>query len=156
MKQGTVVLAGRISVEHLRLDALIAEFGWSLINAGDLCRLAELNESKHIVAVLFSPKGLELPWDRALSSTMAAAPHALPILCHGFAEPVDWPVAAEAGAFHSLLLPFKLHEVRQSLGFAWSAMSRSTPTPIRQLQRLRSVLNEEALQSHAQAAGVAG
>ena len=38
----------------------------------------------------------------------------LNILCHGFAETVDWPQAADAGAFHSLLWPFDVREIRQS------------------------------------------
>jgi DNA-binding NtrC family response regulator len=125
MTSRTVVLAGRLSVEHLALEALVAEFGWSLKEADGLRRLAELNESHTIAAVLFSPKSLELPWERAVRHILDAAPGALPVLCHGFAEKIDWPRAAHAGVFHSLLLPFKLQEVRQSLGFAWSAKRRS-------------------------------
>src|ERR1700722_747445 len=132
MTSRTVVLAGNLPVEHLDLDALVAEFGWSLEEAGSLGCLAELNRCNNIVTVLFSPKGLDLPWDQALRSVLDAAPGALPILCHGFAEPIDWPQAADAGAFHSLLLPLNLQEVRQSLGFAWSAKSRSAIIPIRQ------------------------
>jgi hypothetical protein len=149
MTRRIVVLAGRIPVEHLVIDALVAEFGWSLMEADSLNRLAELNERHSIVVVLFSPKSLELPWDRALHSTMIAAPRALPILCHGFAEPIDWPQVADAGAFHSLFLPFNSREVRQSLGFAWSAKGRS-------LMQARSEIGDEVLQSYAHAAGSAG
>jgi hypothetical protein len=50
-----------------------------------------------------------------------AAPGALPILCHGFADAIDWPQLVDAGVFHSLSFPFDLQEVRRSLGFVWSA-----------------------------------
>lgn len=76
-------------------------------------------------AVLFVPKSLSLPWDRALRVILEAAPRALPILSHRFAEVVDWPQVAEAGAFHSLQLPLNLREARQTLGFVWGATYRS-------------------------------
>jgi hypothetical protein len=117
MKRGTVVLAGHVRSEAPSLDLLVAELGWSLQRADSLGCLAELNNTHNLVSVLFIPKVLNLPWDRALRSVLDVAPGALPILCHGFAETIDWPQAAEAGAFHSLLVPFDLREVRQSLEF---------------------------------------
>ena|SRR5579863_9739537 len=148
MTRGTVVLVGRISVEHLVPDDLAAEFGWCFQQADNLSRLAELNERHDIVTVLFSPKYLELPWDQALRCTMDAVPNALPILCHGFAEMIDWPQVAEAGAFHSLLIPLKLQELRQSLGFAKSAKRRDATIPPRN--------GSQVLQRHAYAAGTVG
>jgi hypothetical protein len=121
MKRGTVVLAGNARINHPALDLLVAEFGWSLKRTENLGCLAELSATDSLVAVLFSPKDLDLSWDQALRSILDAAPGALPILCHGFAETIDWPQAAEAGAFHSLLVPFDLREVRQSLEFVRSA-----------------------------------
>lgn len=148
MTRGMVVLAGRIPVENLVLDALAAEFQWSCKEVDSFRGLAELKVRHDIIAVLFSPKNLNLPWDQALRATIHAAPGALPILCHGFAEAIDWPQAARAGAFHSLLLPFSLREVRQSLGFASSAKSRSGKIPMRS--------QNEVLLTHAHAAGSAG
>ncbi len=131
MTQGTVVLAGSLPVDRLNLDLLAAEFGWSVKEAACLRSVAELNADRNLVAVLFSPFSLALPWDQALRRVQDSAPGALPILCHGFAETIDWPLVAEAGAFHSLLLPFALGEVRRSLGFVWDAKCRSAVIPIR-------------------------
>lgn len=61
MTQGTVVLAGGLPVEHLCLDVLVAEFGWSLKEVEGLGSLAELNHDNNVVTVLFSPKTLDLP-----------------------------------------------------------------------------------------------
>lgn len=69
------------------------------------------------MAVLFNPTSLGLPWDEALRSVLNAFPKAFPILCHGFADNIDWPEVADAGAFHTLTMPFSVAEVRQSLGF---------------------------------------
>ena len=143
MTQGTVVLAGSLPVEHLALDILVAEFGWSLNQASSLRGLAELNADYNVVAVLFSPRSLALPWEHALRGILDAAPGALPILCHRFADAIDWPQVAEAGGFHSLLLPFTRGEVRQSLGFVWDAKYRATTTPILQQPRLRGVASDD-------------
>lgn len=119
MNRGTVVLAGRLPIDKFVLSVAVEEFGWSLKEADSLRSLAELHATNNLAAVLFSPYHLNLPWDQAFHSILEAAPSALPILCHGFAEAIDWPEAAEAGAFHSLLLPLSEREVRQSLGFVW-------------------------------------
>jgi len=66
MTQGTVVLAGSLPVEHLALDLLVGEFGWSLNQASSLRSLAELNADYNVVAVLFSLRSLALPWEQAL------------------------------------------------------------------------------------------
>jgi DNA-binding NtrC family response regulator len=124
MAHGTVVLAGNLPVERLALDLLAAEFGWSLKEACSLAQVVELNADHNLVAVLFSQRSLALSWEQALHAIQDAAPRALPILCHGFAEGIDWPQAARAGAFHALLLPFSVREVRHSLGFVFDAKSR--------------------------------
>jgi len=143
MTQGTVVLAGSLPVEHLALDLLVGEFGWSLNQASSLRSLAELNADYNVVAVLFSLRSLALPWEQALRGILDAAPKALPILCHGFADAIDWPQVAEAGGFHSLLLPFTWGEIRQSLGFVWEARYRAAATPILQQPRPRAVAGDE-------------
>jgi DNA-binding NtrC family response regulator len=119
---GTVVVLGALPVDHSVFDHVAAEFGWTVRSAA---ALAELNADQNLAVVLFSPRHMALPWEQALQAVLEAAPRALPILCHTFAETLDWPKAANAGAFHSLLLPFDAREVRQSLGFAWSAKLRS-------------------------------
>jgi hypothetical protein len=141
MTQGTVVLAGVLPVEHVALDRLVAEFGWSLKEASSLARVAELNVDHNLVTVLFSPHDLGLPWRQALRGVVDAAPVTLPILCHGFADTIHWPEAAQAGVFHSLLLPFDMREVRQSLGFVWEAKCRPAAVATRDLPQLEKAVN---------------
>lgn len=129
MANGCVVLVGDLPVEHLSFDHLVAQFGWSVKRVDSLRSLATLSVDSDLVTVLFDPKILALPWDKALRSIMIAAPGAMPILCHGFAEAIDSTQVAEAGAFHFLLVPFNASEVRQSLGFVWGA--QRPPAPVR-------------------------
>lgn len=125
MASKIVVLFGDLPVERRALDLLVAEFGWSLKEVRTVRDLAQVSLDHNLVTVLFDPQHLSLPWDQALRVISEAAPRALPILCHRFAEAIDWPQVAEAGAFHSLQLPLNQREVRQSLGFVWSAKCRS-------------------------------
>ena len=134
---GTIVLLGALPVDHSVFNHVAAEFGWTVQSAATL---AELSALQNLAVVLFSPRHMALPWEQALQSVLEAAPRALPILCHTFAETVDWPRAANAGAFHSLLLPFDAREVRQSLGFAWSAKLRSATILKPRRPRLRRII----------------
>ncbi len=152
MTNGTVVLAGSLPVEHLALDLLVAQFEWSLRECSNLRGVAELNADHNLVAVLFTPRSLGLPWDRALRGVLDAAPRALPILCHAFSEAIDWPQAAEAGAFCSLLLPFAVGEVRRTLGFVRDAKCGSAVIPI----RVHPVDREQAQQDSERPAGMGG
>ncbi len=77
------------------------------------------------------------PFAKCIVLIEARAPGARPVLCHGFADNIDWPNAAKAGAFHSLLLPFRLSEVRHSLGFIWGARKCSAPIPMRHRSQWR-------------------
>lgn len=154
MIQGTVVLAGGLPVEHLSLDVLVAEFGWSLKEVEGLDSLAELNQDNNVVTVLFSPKTLDLRWDEALRSILDAAPRTLPIICHGFAEVIDWPQVANAGAFHSLLLPFSSREIRQSLGFVWGAKIRPASDLIRCRRPPRTAISGHKRLARAHGAGL--
>lgn len=129
MTHGTVVLISGIPVDLPALDLLVRESGWSLKEAHGVRGLAELNAKDSVVTVLFDPRNLELPWNHALRAVLDTAPKALPILCHGFADAIEWADAAEAGAFHLLRLPFDLSEVRQSPGFV--SARRAAPHPRR-------------------------
>jgi hypothetical protein len=142
MTRGTVVLVGTLPVEHLAVDLLVAKFGWSLEKTPNLHCLTKLNRDRNVVAALFNPLDLALPWEEALHSVLEAAPRALPILCHGFADGIDWPQVAEAGAFHSLLLPFRESEFRHTLGFISGAKRSSSPIQmLHRLQPRKSVIN---------------
>jgi len=123
MANGTVVLLGSLRVDLPAMDHLVSAFGYSVTEVSTLRLLGNLDGN--LVAVLFSPNAMGLECDEALRHVLRAAPGALPILCHGFAENVDWPRLVDAGAFHSLPMPFSATEVRQTLGFVWGAKSRS-------------------------------
>lgn len=127
MSFGTVVLLGTLPIEQFVLDLLTSEFGFSFKKLNHVRNLPNLSLREDVAAVLFNPTNLGLEWDEALQSVLAAFPRAFPILCHGFADQIDWPRIADAGAFHSIPLPFNIAELRQSLGFVWGARSNSTP-----------------------------
>jgi hypothetical protein len=151
MTRGTVVLVGTLPIEQLALDRLVAEFGWAVDRVPNLDCLAELNRQRNLVAVLFHPEDLTLRWEQCLHSVLKAAPQALPIVCHGFAEKIHWPEVAAAGAFHSLLVPFRESEFRHTLGFISSAKRSSSSIHI--LPRLQARKpNRNA--SGARAAGI--
>lgn len=115
-----VALVGDLHIDRQALDLIAAEFNWSVKQFRTIYELAHASDN-NLIAVFFDPKGLSLPQERALSVILEAVPGALPILCHRFAEVVDWPQLAEAGAFHSLRFPLDLREARQTLGFVWEA-----------------------------------
>lgn len=126
MSHGTVVLLGRLPFEPFVLDCIASEFGFSFRRVENIHDLADLDRNDDVAAVLFNPGILALPWEEALSLVLNSTPTALPIVCHGFANHIDWPKMADAGAFHLILVPFKMDEVRQSLGFVWEAKHRSS------------------------------
>lgn len=129
MLKGTVVLLGSLPIERLLLEALTSHFDFAFKKIGNLNEVATSSLDHEVAAVLFNPSSLGLPWDEALSSVLSAFPGAPAILCHGFADHIDWPKAADAGAFHSLPVPFSIAELRQSLGFVWAARRRSNFIP---------------------------
>lgn len=125
MMQGTVILLGSLPIERLLLEVLTSHFDFSFQEIDSLKDVATTGLNDEVVAVLFNPASLGLPWEEALSFVLSAFPEALPILCHGFADHIDWPRAADAGAFHSIPVPFSIAELRQSLGFVWSTRNKS-------------------------------
>lgn len=108
------------------LVGLAGEFGWSVAAATDFNHLRELRRDRNVVAILFDARSLGLSIPEALETARALAPQAHLIPCYRFSEVVNWPELAEAGAFHALALPFDSSEIRQSLGFVWSARLRKT------------------------------
>jgi DNA-binding NtrC family response regulator len=126
MPNPTVVLLGSLPIEASMLAGLASEFGWSVDAAMDFSELRELRQNRNVVAILFDARNLSLSIPQALESVRAIAPQAQLIPCYRFSEVVNWPDLAEAGAFHALALPFDTGEIRQSLGFVWSARLRKT------------------------------
>jgi DNA-binding NtrC family response regulator len=121
-----VVLLGDLSSGAALLSNVIQEFGWSLEQVSNFENLRKLLRDRSVVAVLFEPKSLGISWSEALRLVLEIAPEALPMVCQRFSETVIWPDLAEAGAFHSLSLPLDARELRQSLGFVWTAKGAAT------------------------------
>lgn len=119
------------------LDCLVSEFGFSFEEIEKVENTLSPNLREDVIAVLFNPSSLGLEWDEALRSVLNAFPRAFPILCHGFADHIDWPGMADAGAFHSIPIPFSVAELRQSLGFVWGAQQNSKRMPLRATERER-------------------
>ena len=143
MPHATVVLLGNLPVETLPIEVVAAEFGWSVESAVDLGHLRKLARSHNLVAVLFHPDGFGLTHSQIMNAVRDSAPSARCIPCHRFSDRVNWPDLAEAGAFHALALPLKLNEVRQSLGFVWSARLAQTA----KILPMRSAENREDLEN---------
>ena len=138
-----VVIFGNISVENLELDSLVAQFGCSFRKVTSFDELRDLCIHEPVAVVLIDRNTLKISWNEALGVLRKAASTALPIVCHRFSERIDWPVLAEAGAYHALLLPLNSGEVRQSLGFALAAKKRhpENVVPLRSAERKTSPLD---------------
>lgn len=115
---------GSLSQQVPSCGELAREFGWSIEGAIAFEQLRALARGRQIVAVLFDAKDLGMPVEQALRAARKAAPNARLISCHRFSDVVNWPELADAGAFHALSVPLDRNELRQSLGFVWSARLR--------------------------------
>lgn len=124
MTHPTVVLMGSLSLQVPATSELAREFGWSIEPAAGFEQLRALGRGRQIVAVLFDAGDLGVTVEQALRAARKAAPNARLISCHRFSDVVNWPELAEAGAFHALSIPLDRNELRQSLGFVWSARLR--------------------------------
>jgi DNA-binding NtrC family response regulator len=127
--ENAVVVIGSLPVDCLRLGEMASEFGWTLEIAADLVHLEAISMDSVPVVVLFDSSSLHAPCQQTLQTILAVAPGALPIVCQRFSDAISWPDLAQAGAFHSLRLPFDPREVRQSLGFAWSVQCARSKNP---------------------------
>jgi len=100
------------------------DFGWSVERAASIPQASTIALTDQIIAILFQTKTLlSSPLDevRLLRSHF---PDAKPIVCYTFSDNLDWPRLAVTGAYDALLLPLDAQELRRSLGFVWSAISK--------------------------------
>lgn len=153
MPSGIVALVGDLHLDRPALDLIAAEFHWWVKQFRTIYELAQANDN-NLVAVFFDPKSLSLPQELALRDILEAAPGVLPILCHRFAEVVDWPQLAEAGAFHSLRFPLDSREARQTLGFVWEAGRRTAAFPVRVRHNPKQSVSQQTQESRAHATGI--
>ena len=119
----SIVLLGDLAAEPQILEGLARNFGWSLHTINTLSELRQENPAG-VAAVIFEPARLDPSWRQAVQSVRDILPEAALIVCHSFAAQLPWPELAEAGAFHSLHIPFHRDEVRQSFVFVESAQQR--------------------------------
>jgi hypothetical protein len=91
MAHGTVVLAGSLPVEHLALDLLVAEFGWSFKEADSLRCLAELNVDHNLVTVLFSRRIWRFPATTLCAPSWTEPRERFPSSAMGRKWQTPWP-----------------------------------------------------------------
>ena len=147
MSQETVILLGHVSGRK-SIERLLAEFGWALESATTMGGLTRIGSRSDVVAVLIDPVAIELPWKRALAAVRREAPHALPVLCHPFSDPIEWTEASAEGAFHLLGLPLNLSELRQSLGFVWAERNQRANKVVALDSGDRSRLRKDRARGH--------
>lgn len=121
--KASIVLLGNIP--HEPVAGLAAKFGWRVEKADCFAHLRKITSGRVTVAVLLEPGAFGLSWEMALDYVREAAPGALAILCRRFSDVIDWPMLAARGAFHMISLPLEESELRQSLGFIWTATRRA-------------------------------
>ena len=134
MADNILVLPELVEVDLPILQTTAMEFGFVVDVVGNLGEVARVTKPGRTAALLFhrDALGLKCSWPEAVRFLKGMAPEVRLIACHGFSEEIDWDELSEAGAFHSLVLPLKENEVRQSLGFLREAESRTgerNPSP---------------------------
>lgn len=114
-----IVMPGSARADFSPLDAIAGEFGWDVRTVHHADEVAAAKSAGSTLAVLICRDALGpgSSWSDAIQFLGVALPGTPVIVVHGFADPFDWPVLTDSGAFHSLWLPLKPNEVRQSLGF---------------------------------------
>ena len=123
MADNMIVMPGSARLDLSPLDVVAREFGWKVRTVEDAGEIAAVASRRDARAVLlcrdaFGPRA---SWQEAIRLARFALPAVPVITLHGFSEPIGWSELSDAGAFHSLWLPLKENEVRQSLGFLANA-----------------------------------
>jgi hypothetical protein len=131
MFDSIVVMPGAARINLRVLENAAVEFGCSVRVVNTLTDLTKSQSDFKSLAVIFHREalGIGCSWAQAIQLLNRAMPGVRLIPCHGYGEPIDWTELSNAGAFHSLGLPLKADEVRQSLGFIAQAEKRVTDTP---------------------------
>jgi len=126
MADNILVLPGTAGIDLSVLESAARDFGCIVEVVRDTAEAAALRAARHTVGLLFhrDAVGSDCSWIEAIRRLKVALPEVRLVACHGFSEAVEWEELGEAGAFHSLVLPLKENEVRQSIGFLREAESR--------------------------------
>lgn len=140
MIDNIIVMPGSARLDLSPLTAVAEEFGWKVELAGDPDRFEALAVSRKPLAVLFHRDafGQEYSWGETIRLLRVTLPGVSLVALRGFSESIDWQELSDAGAFHSLWLPLKENEVRQSLGFLVKLEERRAISAARFRRRMRS------------------
>lgn len=153
MTDKLIVVPGLARLDLQPLQAVAAEFGWTVNVVHDLPDLADAQADGKTAAVLFHRDafGVDCSWLEAVRLLKLVVPGVRLVACHGFPEQIDWPRLCDAGAFHALWLPLKQNEIRKSLGFISEAEARGTgvafPPDRRPLRRLSEIQSARSIGS---------
>lgn len=128
MADNIIVMPGSARVDFSSLETVAREFGWIVQTARNADEVAAMKPAL-AVFICRDALGPDSSWPAAIRFLHEAQPEAPVIVLHGFSELFDWPDLCDAGAFHSLWLPLKANEVRQSLGFLSHAGRRAACLP---------------------------
>jgi hypothetical protein len=125
MTEHIIVMPGPACFDLGAVHIAAQVFGWTVEIADDLREVTAAQVYGRTTAILFHRAAFgTCSWLKAVRLLRLALPEVRPLLCHGFSEPIDWPVLQDAGAFDALWLPLKENELRRSLGFVWEAEQR--------------------------------
>jgi hypothetical protein len=128
MPENITLMLGTARLDLPLLRAIAGEFGWVVNEARNLREASSPGLQGGTAAVLFHRDALghDHSWLDAVRLIRTALPDVRLIACYGFSESINWPELSEAGVYHSLWLPLKENEVRQSLGFIAQAEERDS------------------------------
>lgn len=126
MADSIVVMPGSARLDFSPIAKVAGEFGWNvrIDSQGSETQRGAPDRDTMAVLLCRDAFGPGVSWREAITLLRITVPDAPVIALHGFAESMDWTELSEAGAYHSLWLPLKKNEVRQSLGFLSSAKNR--------------------------------
>lgn len=145
MTDHILVLPGPDTLNLASMRTVAEEFGWKIRVAEALGEVAAVTPRK-VAAVFFHRNafGAGYSWRDAIRFLKVMLPGVPLVVLRRFAEPVDWPGLSDEGAFHSLWLPLKESEVRQSLGFLANAERRPACFPARSTSCMASAISSRA------------
>ena len=119
-----IVICGQSQHEAVRWAALAAEFGFELEFVPDISALCEIPNA-HTISSVFVNFAEHADSAAALSSQIRQfVPNARLILAKPMASSLTPSDLIDTGVFHSLSHPIHPGEMRQSLGFLWSALQQ--------------------------------
>jgi hypothetical protein len=140
MTENVVLMMGSARDGHSTLNAVAADFGWTVEITNDLDSVAATQTNNTTVALFFGHDALGQGYSRleTIRLLRGALPQVRLVVCHGFSETIDWPELSDAGAFHELWLPLQENEVRLCLGFVMEDKKRIAGAAVTDISTART------------------